>query len=902
MYCPPSTYTNTSGATSCATCPAGTTTTSGIAFYNVSGGGVELGWHGASNCTAISCDPGSVVNGAGCLPCGPGTFSPGGNATECAACNYGTYSDTLGAATCSECPPGSFANFTGAHLCSACEPGTYAPFNRTAICLSCAPSTYTNHSGASECERCPAGYVTTNLSATSCVVGQCAAGQFVNISGLDHTCSDCRQGLYSLGGNNTSCEPCQPGTVALYPGSDQCLPCPVGLWNNASAQMACRVCDGDSFSNTSGSTGPCEPCPAGTRALQLLVNGSAFGTYPAKTGCVTSSCAPGFVLNGTVCDPCAPGYFSSGGTQSECSPCNLATFAALPNSSSCDLCPVGTYGWNVASPDCIPCPAGSYNDRLGQAIQCLFCPASAYTNVTGAAMCDPCPTGFVTASYGATECVPGLCPAGSFVSTLSGDLHICAACPAGSASLGGNNSACVACAAGSFAPSANSTECIPCAYGTASGDTNRTAACDACPVGAFANATGLSSCHLSAPGQYNSLPGSALPQLCPLNTFSSAWGTARCSLCPSGSMAPSYGSSQCISAADRVPIFFSLALAGVPPATLLTDSPGSEFNQPALAAALAAVLGVQEFELQLLSVATTNQEQTPARALAASPELAFVLTSANSVEAATRLSTLRSTLAAPATAAVAAIKAPLSGIAQGILPFAGLSGIVVTRAPALSASPTAQSPQPLLPPLPPLPPPIAVAMPPPEASTGAVQGQPDASPQPPPPYSAPILGNTLAAHDGGGGSDSAAIGGSVGALVGSLLLAVGIYVLFRRHRLHQRDSDAASRHSDGGGEHPPGLTSVNLRRTSLRALGASASGFEDLEPLNTPRSSGRALSPLKRSRSSALRDPSFGSSFGRSSLVKRTSIYVELDGAEPASGGEDTEHGATSSIEGWLNS
>lgn len=114
----------------CVSCPSGTTT-------SVDGAERE------GQCVAIqlSCAPGTA--GLACDPCGPGTFSVGGNVQACGECEPGTVS-------------------TAAQLsirCDACPAGTYMPNARSAqlsACVDCGPGLRST-AGSAACSGCSAG-------------------------------------------------------------------------------------------------------------------------------------------------------------------------------------------------------------------------------------------------------------------------------------------------------------------------------------------------------------------------------------------------------------------------------------------------------------------------------------------------------------------------------------------------------------------------------------------------------------------------------------------------------------------------------------------------------------------------------------------------------------------------
>jgi hypothetical protein len=303
-----------------------------------------------------------------------------------------------------------------------------------------------------------------------------------------------------------------------------------------------------------------------------------------------------------------------------------------------------------------------------------------------------------------------------------------------------------------------------------------------------------------------------------------------------------------------VPVYFSIALLGVPPAALRGDGAAATANSRALTAALAAAGSAASDDVAVLTVVTSYVSpplRRKALAAAAAPEAALVVACADAAQADARIAALTTALAQPAAALVAALR-------NAAAAFAPLTHVVVTLAPGLQVGPLASDAQ--------APPPLA-------AGPGA-QSTPTAPPA-----------STVQAVRGGKGS-GAVIGASVGAVGGSLLLGTaGLFAL--RHRRSQQALSGAARSSDAGdiddeADAAPDSGSGRVRRrSSVRSMAAS----EETEPL-TPGSAHSLQRTLSMNRDGAL-----SPSFGRSSLTRRTSVYVEL-GDSDGGGSPDATAGS----------
>jgi hypothetical protein len=102
----------------------------------------EVSWTLSFASTTVSGSANSACSSAVTLvvsTCGAGTYISG---TNCVDCAVGSYS-AAATSSCGLCPAGTFVTTTGATACTDCSPGSYsATTGRTAACDNCAAGTY----------------------------------------------------------------------------------------------------------------------------------------------------------------------------------------------------------------------------------------------------------------------------------------------------------------------------------------------------------------------------------------------------------------------------------------------------------------------------------------------------------------------------------------------------------------------------------------------------------------------------------------------------------------------------------------------------------------------------------------------------------------------------------------
>ncbi|GAV01451.1 hypothetical protein RvY_12161 [Ramazzottius varieornatus] len=341
LLCPPGSYQNSSGQTSCWKCPDGFfTSTYGAKFINE------------------------------CLPaCLAGTYSPNG-VLPCLACPKDTYSSVASAGAyknCTQCPVGMYTVTSGATSVSQCRtqclPGEYSPTG-LAPCTACPKNFVSMREAATMCEECSGGQSTTDSGATICEEVVCEAGRCLN------------GGRCEVVNHRAMCK-CLPGFTGdrCDDNEDQCASQPCfngGFCSNINGGYRCACSAGysglrceiepkDCASISCPNHGMCQNRGTTDQSYQCLCRKGFAGPYCNET---VNPCATGVCMNGGQCERlqmdrffcrCPPGF---NGTYCEsniddCSdnPCaNGGTCTDLVHDFRCDCAQPfsGTYCENMA--------------------------------------------------------------------------------------------------------------------------------------------------------------------------------------------------------------------------------------------------------------------------------------------------------------------------------------------------------------------------------------------------------------------------------------------------------------------------------------------------------------------------------------------------------------------------
>ncbi|XP_076460199.1 uncharacterized protein LOC143293161 [Babylonia areolata] len=449
-----------------------------------------------------------------CRPCDIGMYRTGVNPySGCENCPNNTRTMTTGATDVSacaiyKCSPG-YRPTDDQQSCEKCPRGFYQPLPDQTDCLQCMGAMMdTRYEGAmlqTECERyCQPGYQKLeNGTCTVCPIGfykdnavdnfhectRCPDTRYVTsgpgaTSQTDCTVLDCPAG-HRINGN--VCEKCPQGTFQDQPYQHECVKCPPlhsTRFNTSTSETQCETfCEPgrEKLSNPER----CQICPRGyyknnvrnvfmdcTLCPPQYVTPSLGSVSQGE--CTVRNCTEGQYISGNDCLLCDFGYYQPERWQTSCIKCptdRTTQRNGAVNESECIL----------------SCPPGKEN-QPGSNI-CTECQQGTYKSIEAAALCDPCPVGYVTRINGSTDvsdCELSACEAGSYASDRS---------------VGG----CTSCPFGQYQPDRWQEQCIPCPPGFTTfqrGAVSRDLCLRDCPPGQqYANSS--QTCEQCTVGYYN---------------------------------------------------------------------------------------------------------------------------------------------------------------------------------------------------------------------------------------------------------------------------------------------------------------------------------------------------------------------------------------------------------------
>jgi len=536
-------------------------------------------------CT-LTCPPGTYQDQSGqssCKTCAQDTYSTVG-ASSCAytatTCPAGTYASGT-ATVCNSCASGQYS-IAGADSCSynatTCPVGTYA--SGTAACDSCPTGKYQNEEGKASCNDDCVNVLTLDARCIDNTIGykERTSGQCGDSDGWRKITSAaaCKVGAVNLteyepgtqvsvrtnNGQQGSNWP--PGCLIRYYGNGQ-----KQLWfNTHNTNVACtsddkclctQTCGPGTYQDQSGQTS-CKTCASGTYSTV----GASSCAYTATT-CPAGTYASG---TATVCNSCATGKYSTVGASS-CSytatTCPAGTYAS--GISACETCGSGTYS-TVGASTCKSCPTGKYNEQTSQT-SCKSCEVGEYQNEVGQSSCmNDCASPKVI-TWDA-RCIDNKVykvrsenPFGGQCGDSGGGwgkITSAAACGAGAAAFGWSDTT-----AQTVSWSGKPSGCYYAGelyfntYSDYSGLCGHSGAClctRTCPAGTYQNEVGQSSCKTCASGQYSPAAGaSSCPYsatTCPAGTYYASGTATICDSCASGTYS-TFGASSCPYTATTCP-------------------------------------------------------------------------------------------------------------------------------------------------------------------------------------------------------------------------------------------------------------------------------------------------------------------------------------------------------------
>lgn len=509
-------------ANHCSACDASCSTCSGAGASKCTGCKTNARLNGDGTCTC------PVLNGyyggaTDCKPCDPSCNSCDGPTSndcrnpcgvtlpngDCESCLESYY---LAAPKCMACDKScKGCNDAGANKCTSCHTGATLD---TGVC-SCNPGLFLDLV-AMQCAACDASCVTCSAaSASSCLSckthATISSGTCVCDSGFfwkadTNICDTCATTCATCSGSATSCKSCKSGATL----SGTTCSCISGSPNPESCVLCDSSCAGCSY------TAPtvCTACSAS----MFLVGGLCRGCPDTCTTCAGTDCSGCYPNAGlTTTTPkrcvCGTGYFPNP-TVVSCSACDISCkTCSASGSSACLSC----YSPAVISGTNCVCPSGTYpnpgaNLCASCDVTCLACSAGESNK------CTSCKTG-ATLISGICNCNAGSFPnpdasqcttCNLACKTCSGaGIDMCLTCDANAQLSGGTAPGTCVCAAGLTGTPA--TGCLVC-HNTCQTCKDATATmCNSCKLGAILKGAMPSACictsgYLSQPDASNCSP------------------------------------------------------------------------------------------------------------------------------------------------------------------------------------------------------------------------------------------------------------------------------------------------------------------------------------------------------------------------------------------------------------
>ena len=450
IACPPGTYSQAEGASTCLDCPEGRWCNFALSTLSAHTPQLCPSGYYCNKTTempeATPCPPGtfSYVMGLSsvteCQLCEPGKYCPAPAATNatdyCPAgvyCEYGAASSngTVGELGGSGgiCPAGHWCGFatvvperctngtynpntgsTSMDACLACTPGFYcedAGISRPTAAveagyyapLYCTDSTCSNTPCGSGCDfmvggACPRGY-SCALEATSAAVNTVLSGSVTVRAAVLPT--PCAEGSYSPNVGAASCLVCPGG---FYCPKQTTAPelCPEGKYCPEGTGLGIPDCPAGTFNNLKGlqNLTQCQLCSPGyycADAGRNFTTGMCFAGWYCASGAAGATGDLGVM--GGESGKCPQGYYCPTGT----------------GANTTNPCPSGTFQPNMQATNssaCTPCTPGYYCESEGGRLPTSHCNAGYY-----------CPVGCSDATCSTSPCdghcanmVGGACPAG----------------------------------------------------------------------------------------------------------------------------------------------------------------------------------------------------------------------------------------------------------------------------------------------------------------------------------------------------------------------------------------------------------------------------------------------------------------------------------------------------------
>jgi len=439
LTCPPGTYQDEVGQTSCKTCADGEYRSEGACKT------CEFGTYGEGECPCPNGNPG---NGNHCenpyLPCSIGQYDNG----VCENCPVGKYQDQVGQGSCKTCGFGRYQDQEGMSECKTCD-GDCGGWEVIEVTTGTCDYSL---SSSTECESALAilggnyyvvvdnslrptgcykswsgsGYfnkanteVTCDIyscictTMATCVPGKyrdqtdnscksCASGryqhQYNQVSCIDG--SICQSGTYLNNTSDNSCTVCPNGYYQDEDGQERCTKCPAGRYQDESAKSDCKTCARGWYQDKEGMTA----CKELTEASYLVLKtdtcddvasrvsselcqeayDSTFGMYGAQPVNTVSTLVLPSGCSVVFTDDRLELYFNTRSTNKKCDAGITLEGQPTVLQCICSACAPGTVGTGCAS-----CAGGQYQSEYAQS-SCASCPAGFYHDEEGQTDCKVC--------------------------------------------------------------------------------------------------------------------------------------------------------------------------------------------------------------------------------------------------------------------------------------------------------------------------------------------------------------------------------------------------------------------------------------------------------------------------------------------------------------------------------
>ena len=282
----------------------------------------------------FDCD--SNTDGTTCLNL---QFAPAGynyDRFNLALCISNKYNDGT-FATCQLCPEGSSHALTGSDSINDCTCHVgYTRLNSGQACEQCVAGTYKDVEGDSACSICPSD---SSSAIASDAVGDCHCNAgYTGPNG--GTCEACAANTFKASSGPSTCTSCPSNTVSVS-GSDDVSDCKCDVGYTGPDGSACTACLEGKYKDKNGTAG-CSDCtdyassPSGSDNIDDCTCNPGYN-FDSSKNCVLD-CAAGTTGSSGSCVNCAAGTFKSTTGSGVCTQCNVQRNESAAGSVSAHNC------------------------------------------------------------------------------------------------------------------------------------------------------------------------------------------------------------------------------------------------------------------------------------------------------------------------------------------------------------------------------------------------------------------------------------------------------------------------------------------------------------------------------------------------------------------------------------